>query len=273
MNWDRFLSVANLTVLIVGSVAAGYEWLTFKQKYDEQTLSQIALANKQLSIALGTDEQKPYDYSGDLTIIEVKKFADGTSLYDVTFDVTSKNTSKSLIRVSYSSAELYLGDPSIKELTPGSAASINDSPDPWHPQDSGLLSWRRIAYEAHVDEGPTNSTVLKWMGARYTSIGHGGALTGILESGTSTEYAPEYLIRAKPNQYVSFVVSFGIDDSLDAGSPNVGLISNTEILADADTGQDGVVVARSAPGIHATAKLKKNQRRDLHHRVAATTSG
>jgi hypothetical protein len=114
MNWDRAVSITNLVVVLVGGLAAGYEWVTYKHTYEEQTLRQLTYANDQLKIALGTDKQKPFDYDGDLTVTEVKKFADDTSLYNVSFDVTNKNTSKSLIHVSYSSAELYLGDPSDK---------------------------------------------------------------------------------------------------------------------------------------------------------------
>ncbi len=41
----------------------------------------------------------------------------------------------------------------------------------------------------------------------YTSISNGG-LTGIMASGASDEYDPEFLIRAMPTQYVDVVVSF-----------------------------------------------------------------
>jgi len=245
------LGLANLAILIVGLGAGGYEWFTFKRTFEQQTLKQLAYANDQLKIAVGVDEQKPVDYNSELTVTQLKKYPDGTALYDVSFDVTNKNMSKSLIHITYSSAELYLGDPSNKELAPGSAVKINDAPDPWHPQDSGLISWHRIAYEADVDDGPTNPAVSKWMqGRQYApaSISHTG-LTGTFLSGTSNEYMPEFLIRAKPSQYIDIVVGFGIDDSLDVASPNVGIIDESQILADAVTKNHGEMLAKKVTGV------------------------
>ncbi|MDN7177319.1 hypothetical protein M0D69_04680 [Caballeronia sp. SEWSISQ10-4 2] len=228
--------------------------MTFKHTFEDQTLKQLAYQNEQLKIALGTDEQKPIEYTGDLTVTQIKKYPDGTVLYDVSYDVTDKNTSKSLIHVTYTSAELYLGDTSAREPAFGAAFSINDAPDPWHPQDSGLISWRRIAYEANVDDGPTNPTVMKWMHDHgYTSISHGG-LTGTLSSGTSNEYMPEFLIRAKPSQYVDVVVSFGVDDSLDVASPNVGLVDDSLWLVNAETDKHDDAAAKSGPHTHGSTK-------------------
>jgi len=70
------------------------------------------------------------------------------------------------------------------------------------------------------------------------SITHSG-LTGTLLSGTLNEYEPQFLIRAKPSQYVSVVVGFGVDDTLDVASPNVGLVADLRLLADADTKKSG----------------------------------
>lgn len=254
MNWERGLGVANLVIVGITLVGGGYEWVTFKHTFEDQTLKQLAYQNEQLKIALGTDEQKPIEYTGELAVTEIKKYPDGTALYDVSFDVTDKNTSKALIHVTYTSAELYLGDPSTKEPAFGSAISINQAPDPWHPQDSGLISWRRIAYEANVDDGPTNPTVIKWMRDHgYTSISHGG-LTGTLASGTLNEYMPEFLIRAKPNQYVDVVVSFGVDDSLDVASPNVGLVDDSLLLIDAEASKHESAAATSGPRTHGSTK-------------------
>lgn len=233
MNWERGLGVANLVVVVVTLVAGGYEWITFKRTFEDQTLKQLAYQNQQLKIALGTDEQKQLDYDGTLTATEIKKYPDGTRLYDVLYDVKVKNTSKSLVHVTYTSAELYLGDPSTDEPAFGSALANNDAPDPWHPQDGGLITWRRIAYEADVDDGPTNLGVAKWMHDHdYTLISNGG-LTGTMSSGASDEYEPEFLIRARPSQYVDMAVGFGVDDSLDVTSPDVGLIGDSLLLADA----------------------------------------
>jgi hypothetical protein len=254
MNWERVLGLANLAIVGITLVGGAYEWVVFKHTFEDQTLKQLAYQNEQLKIALGTDEQKPIEYTGDLTVTQIKKYPDGTALYDVSYDVTDKNTSKSLVHVTYSIAELYLGDPSAKEPAFGTAIAINDAPDPWHAQDSGLISWRRIAYEANVDDGPTNPVVMKWMHDHsYTSFSRGG-LTGTLSSGTSNEYEPEFLIRAKPSQYVDVVVSFGVDDSIDVASPKVGLLADALLLLDAETDENGNATATGIAGTHGNTK-------------------
>jgi hypothetical protein len=247
MNWERILGFANVALVGLGLVGGGYEWFHFKSTFEDQTLKQLAYQNQQLKIALGTDEQKQLDYDGTLTATEIKKYPDGTRLYDVLYDVKVKNTSKSLVHVTYTSAELYLGDPSANEPAFGSALAINDAPDPWHPQDRGLIIWRRIAYEADVDDGPTNPAVAKWMHDHsYTLISNGG-LTGTMSSGASDEYEPEFLIRARPNQYVDMAVGFGVDDSLDVTSPDVGLIGDSLLLADATISKHEDAAATRGP--------------------------
>jgi hypothetical protein len=95
---------------------------------------------------------------------------------------------------------------------------------------------------------------MKWMhDHEYMSISNGG-LTGTFASGTSSEYEPEFLIRAKSTQYVDMVVSFGVDDSLDVASPNVGLFGDSLLLADADIDKHVDVLAKGAPRTHGSAK-------------------
>jgi hypothetical protein len=247
MNWERVLGFANLAFVGIGLVGGGYEWFSFKHRFEDQTLKQLTYQNEQLKIALGSDEQKPLIYDGILTVTEIKKYPDGTRLYDVLYDVTNKNTAKSLVHVTYTAAELYLGDPSTSEPALGTAIIINDAPDPWHAQDAGLITWRRIAYEADMDDGAKSPAVTKWMHDHgFTSISHGG-LTGIMASGASDEYEPEFLIRAKPTQYVNVVVSFGVDDSLDVSSPDVGFTADSLLLADAETSKHEATAAKGGP--------------------------
>lgn len=269
MNWERGLGVANFVIVAITLVGGGYEWVTFKHKFEDQTLKQLDYQNEQLKVALGTDKQTPIEYAAKLTVTQIKKYPDGTALYDVSYDITTKNASKSLIHVTYTSAELYLGDPSAKEPAFGAAIAINAAPDPWHKQDSGLISWRRIAYEANVDDGPTNPTVMKWMhDLGYTSISHGG-LTGTLSSGMSNEYMPQFLIRAQPNQYVDVVISFGVDDSLDVASTEVGLIDDSFLLLDAETDKHQDASATSGP--LSRGRIKSHNRPSLEQRQRTPT--
>lgn len=259
MTVDRMLSITNLLILIGSAAFAGYEWITYKHPYEAQTLKQLEYSVRQIQIAVGADEQSPYDYEGELTVTRVDQFSDGTALYDITFDVTNTNRSKSPIRVSYSSAELYLGDPSKKTLTPGEAVVINDAPDPWHSDSRGDVAWKRVAYDAAIDDATMNPGVIKWMHEHYANISHVG-LVGALQTGEESEYIPEFLVRARPSQYVAVVVSFGIDDTLDVTSPKVGIVDDVLLLSDADAGKSVAKVYPSRPhGKSKSSKLEKQK--------------
>jgi len=60
--------------------------------------------------------------------------------------------------------------------------------------------------------------------------------------------------RAKPSQYISVVVGFGIDDSLDVASPNVGLVADLQLLADGDTKKNGDALAKKVVDVHGGTK-------------------
>jgi hypothetical protein len=100
--------------------------------------------------------QVPYEYDGELTVTEVKRFDDGSHFYDVSFDIEIKNLSKSQIAISYSFAELYLGDTKADGPKVGEAITLNDMPDPWHHAPTGPISWTRRAYEADLADGDTD---------------------------------------------------------------------------------------------------------------------
>jgi hypothetical protein len=177
--------------------------------------------------------QKPYDYKGNLSVTELKRFDDGSRLYDVSFDIEVKNSSKSQIAISYSFAELYIGDAKDDGLKVGEAVVINDTPDPWHPGPTGLITWTRKAYEADIADGNTNRKVLDFLHQHFATIGNGG-LTTVLPGGTSDEYEPEFLVRASPNQYAAVVIGFGVDDSIDIHGPDVAILNETRPFATAE---------------------------------------
>jgi hypothetical protein len=283
MDWERILAVANFVVVALTLAGGAYEWITFKSDFEKKTISQLTETIAQLKaqtqqlkaqtedmeFAVGMDRQKQLVYEGTLKVTELKKYQDGTRLYGVSYDVVNKNVSKSLVHVTYTSAELYLGTPSNEEPALGAAIAINDAPDPWHPEVKGLVAWQRIAYEADIDDGPTNPKITNWMHDHaYTSISNGG-LTGVMASGTTDEYDPEFLIRAKPSQYVDVVVSFGVDDSLDASSPNVSLVADSLMLIDSDISVHEVTKG----GPHRNSHTKPHDRTSLEqtrHAVAQT---
>ena len=128
---------------------------------------------------------------------------------------------------------MYVGDAGGDDLKLGQAAPINDTPDPWHGGPQGIVKWTRQAYEADRLDGRANADVTRFLRGHFAVVGSAG-LSTVLRSGTDTDYEPEFLVRAKPSQYVAIVVGFGIDDSVDFKGPDVGLENETRALIDAD---------------------------------------
>jgi len=223
MNFERFSAIANLTILIGGAGWAWWDWLPTYQ-------NQVATL-EQIKLNLDVDRQIPLDYQGRLAVTALKSFSDGSKLYDVTYTVDNKNLSKTQVAVSYSLAELYLGKTDGAEPASGEALAINEPPDPWHAEAGGFVRWKRVANEASLIDGDSNRDVRDWLHAHFASLNHVG-LTAVMPSGTSNRYMPEFVIRAMPKQYVAVVVAFGIDDTLDIKSPDVGLVFDTQLLPD-----------------------------------------
>jgi hypothetical protein len=67
-------------------------------------------------------QQRPVEYDGELTVTELKRYDDGSRLYDVQYDVEAKNLSKSRFAISFSFAELYVGNAKAEILKIGDAA-------------------------------------------------------------------------------------------------------------------------------------------------------
>lgn len=234
MTFDRCVAVINLIVVVSGAGWAALEWYpTYKTQ---------ATTLEQLRINLHADQQVPFEYNGKFTLTDLKKLEDGTHLYSVDYDLYNKNLSKAQITISYSVAELYLGSAGYNELRSiGDVSLVNDPPSPWHPEDTGWVKWNKVAYEASLADGDTDQHVAAWLHGRYAQVNHNG-LTAVLPTGTDTTYHPRFVIRAKPDQYVGIVVTFGVDDALDVASPAVGLIYETHYLGDATQGAPGKAV-------------------------------
>jgi len=223
---NKYAASINLLVILIGSLVAANEWYDFKRPHDDYLLRQSKI-NTELA------EQKPTDDDGNISVKELKKYPDGSRLYEVEFNVHSKNLSKSQITLSYSIAELYLGDMDLKGLNLGEATLMNSAPDPWHGNQDGPIKWVKKKYNVAIADGDTDKKVLNWLHERYADIGHEG-LTAVLPSGSMTMDEPDFFIRAMPDQYVSVVYSYGINNSIDVNGPDVVVLSDIQLLRDAD---------------------------------------
>ena len=218
---------APLVILVVGSLWAPYEWYRFKSKYEDYTL-------RGLIIDTEAAEQKPFHTEGTLSVTELKKYPDGSRLYDVSYEFSDKNLSKSQITASYGVAELYLGSISDAEIKLGDAKVLNDPPDLWHTSSSGPINWVRKAYIADIAaESSKEENVRNLIRNQHPAIGNAG-ITGKLSTGEDGLYTYEFQIRAMPDQYVGVSVSLGINNSIDFGSPNVDVLFESMILKNAD---------------------------------------
>ena len=209
-SFERIVAVTNLVVLCVGATLTSVDWYP-KWKND---LFQAR-----------TNSQTPTIPAGVQTIIDVKPFADGSHLYDVTYTVVTRNTSPRPVRVSYSIAELYVGALSLREPDFHQAMEVNDPPNPWDAMGHGEIDWKRIDYDASVIDGGAPAQVARFFArGGYQNRSPGGGLTGALAPGDSTSDAPEFLVRARPGEYVSLVYSYGLGDAVTSPSPNINLL-------------------------------------------------
>ncbi|GEM_PF-6126447 len=239
-KFDRIVALINLTVVLVGLGAAGWEWYYFRSENELYTL-------RQQKFALEADEQKPFEYTGVMRVVELKKYPDGTNLYDVVYEVKNTNTGKRGVKVFYSFSELYLGTWAAQDLHAGEAISSNDAPDPWHPDVAGPINWVRAAYDADIDETSPSKKVTDWLKTHFNIVKVGGGLTGDFPSGTSGDYFPDFIVRARPDQYIAISVGFSIEDSVDVANSGIAILGESQLLADA------------VASIHLTAAKRANK--------------
>jgi hypothetical protein len=239
MTFERFLAIANLLIVASGAVWAGVDW------YPTLKNSQATL--EQINLNLNADKQLPFAYDGTLTVNLIKKLPDGTALYDLDFDMTNKNLSKSVISMSYSITHLYLGTANTDGLQKdGDVMAIDDPPDPWNGPYEGGVKWNEIECQGSILDGDTNQAVIRWLQSQCPKLDHGG-FTAILPTGVDTEYDPTFVVRARPDQYVAMVVGFGVNNTLDATSPNIGLVYDFDILANADIQSSATIATTKGP--------------------------
>jgi hypothetical protein len=97
---NRVLPIANLVILIVGGICAAIEWYSFKRNYEDYTLRQLKMdteAAEQRSLEINDDTS--------MSIIELKRFSDGTRLYVV--------MNKSNLLKATHSGEIYIGNTAL----------------------------------------------------------------------------------------------------------------------------------------------------------------
>ena len=211
-TFERWVAVCNLAALLVGATLAAIDWWP---QYSSHRAAAAAAS------------ETPTVPSSRLSIRDVQGFPHGSRLYDVVYDVATKNNAAQPVTITYSIAELYVGVRA--EITPAlhQGYPLNDMPTPWDASGTGGLVWTRAGYDASwVDGGPPVAVKNLFAARHLEDRSDGGGLTGSLAPGDSTATRVEFFVRARPGEYLGVVVSYGIGAAVRSPSPNINLTSD-----------------------------------------------
>ncbi len=232
-TFERAVAIINLVVLVVGATLTSVDWYP---KWENDLFQ--ARSNR----------QTPTIPAGVQTITDVKSFPDGSHLYDITYTVVTRNTSPRPVSISYSIAELYVGALSSGDPDFHQAIEINDPPNPWDPAGHGQIAWTRVDYDASLIDGAAPPAVTTFLAARgLQNRSPGGGLTGALAPGDSTSDAPEFLVRARPGEYVSLVYSYGLGAAVTSPSPDINLLFEVARLPPGSSAASGPAADTTDP--------------------------
>ena len=169
--------------------------------------------------ALAASLQPSTTPSSSLSAVPVRKMPDGTEIYDVTCNVTTRNQSSHPVRITYAITELYLGEVQPPPMGPEHAYELNGPPNPWDKGPlPGAIRWRRVLADAYEIDGGAPASVERFL-KTYGKVTPGGPMTGIVSPGGATGESPHFMVQAKPGEYVAVVVGYGIGSAVK--SPNV----------------------------------------------------
>jgi hypothetical protein len=216
---ERTLGVLNLSLIIIAGILAAIGWFP---KWGEEKLAYAARL------------QTPTVPSSDFKVSDLGSFKDGTHCYNVEYNVSTKNQSDRAVSITYSVAELYLGDRQLIPLQASQAYEMNDPPNLWDASGHGQINWHLITYDAsQIDGGAPKEVVAFFAQLRLSNLSPGGGMTGVLSPGDATGEDPQFIVRAHPEQYVGLSVSYGIDNETKSPSPKINLTSDFKHFSDA----------------------------------------
>jgi hypothetical protein len=245
MKWtiDRSTKLATLVALVVGSL-----W-GIPKAWDELRISAIQLSEMQGQIT------SPRSM---MCVVKLDDPAiDGRFLYDVTDRVAVKNSSGQGINITYSLAKIYLGSlPGLGGalISEGKAVFLNTPPNPlFKDPDRGwaaagdnhapaeAISWRQVGSTASRDLSFARNDQTRLQDVddpfaknQVKNSEPEGGLTETVAAGDTTGTEPEFLLRAKPEDFVGAVVAYGIDDTVVSPSPKINLTNDMRRLSNSD---------------------------------------
>jgi hypothetical protein len=213
IKFERFIEAAKLGALIVGGFFALVPWWY-------NFLEQRAKATQAAA--------HPWESEFPFSLRKVRDFGNGTFLYDVEMNVRLKNISASEFDLSYSIEEVYIGCLDISDIsTMRNALIVNVPPSPWSSKE-GAIRWERRGVVIGVSgKGEENHNVMDWLKKTYPNekVVRWAGMTGPVSSGTSVQETPAFVVKARPDDYIAIVMSFGINGTIDPNSPLCGVLT------------------------------------------------
>ena len=232
-SFERTVAVANVTVLVVGAVLATIDW------YPKWIADRAAARAGELT---------PTNPNGTLRVVDTKTFPDGTHLYDISYQVNTKNISSRPITITYCISELYVGNFSGDPSKLHSVFLVNYPPTPWDDSGVGGVHWERVGFDASQISHNAPKAVSDFFARHhYGNSSPGGGMTGVVAPGDTTGSRPEFILRARPDEYIGVVFSYGIGSAVSSPSPDINLLEEIQRLDGAISSKPVTAVPPPAP--------------------------
>lgn len=223
-------SLIQVLALVVGGAWALYEFLSFRSEQNRLTLDQQRFAVQQQGLSarmaeLSLSLQKRQDELAGLQVgkahesryrletsarASVVQRGNASDEYWVQYTFNITNSSDQEFNVTYSVFEVFLGEIAAKFTKDLQIISVNSPPNLYVAPELGGVHWQRIYGRAHVYDRVPDQDLAFLKSAGYKPI-QGGGGTRVLRAGESSKWEQDFLIHAKPDAWIGFVVNWGMD--------------------------------------------------------------
>jgi hypothetical protein len=193
------LSIANFLILLSGAVWVGLDW---------------SPKHKELELALLADQQSPLEASGDITVVRLKRFPDGSELFSVRDAGRFKNASKLTVPIVSFTSQLFIGDMIDQKLQPMSAVAINPPPRPLgYESPSTPIAWTQASYQSQAIVGRAGDDAIGNLKRRGITGLFDRKPQGSISAGGAKRFEQQYLLRLDKSAYIGVVETITIEDS------------------------------------------------------------